>query len=150
VSLALPRRYAIDTNLYIDAIRTESGKIALGQFYWAFTPWVHLCSVVAHELLAGVRGSPATKLDESLLAPFERRGRVFAPSASAWKEAGRVLGELVVPSAWKSVSRSFVNDVLLSMACRETGTVLVTSNARDFARIAKVRAFDFVTDWPRR
>jgi hypothetical protein len=26
--------------------------------------------------------------------------------------------------------------------------VLVTSNARDFARIAEVRPFDFVAPWP--
>lgn len=150
MSLALPRRYAIDTNLYIDALRTEDGKIALGQFYWGFTPWVHLCSVVAHELLAGVRGPDSKALEESLIAPFERRDRVFTPTESAWKEAGRVLADLVAPAAWKSLSRSFVNDALLAMACRETGTVLITNNARDFERIAKVRSFEFVAEWPRR
>jgi hypothetical protein len=40
------------------------------------------------------------------------------------------------------VSRSFVNDILLAMSCREAGVVLVTENVRDFARIAEVRAFD--------
>jgi len=54
----------------------------------------------------------------------------------------------VAPAQWRSVSRSFVNDVLLAMSCREAGAVLVTANMRDFARIAAVRRFEFVAPWP--
>ena len=143
-----PRRYAIDTHLYIDALRTEAGKTALITFQSAFAPFIALSSVVAQELLAGVRRSASTRLDANLIAPFERRGRVFVPSHSAWKEAGRVLGELIGPAGWRTVTRSFVNDVLLATSCREAGFVLVTGNAADFARIAQVRSFDFVAPWP--
>jgi predicted nucleic acid-binding protein len=142
------RRYAIDTHLYIDAVRTSAGKDALNAFIVAQTPFLHLCSVVAHELLAGARGKAAARVDAGLLAPLERRGRVFAPNYTAWKESGAVLADLVGPSAWRSVKRSFVNDVLLAMACREAGVVLVTANTADFARIASVRAFEFVAPWP--
>ncbi|MGH7616856.1 MAG: PIN domain-containing protein [Gemmatimonadaceae bacterium] len=142
------RRYAIDTHLYIDALRTENGKDALNAFHSAFTPFIHLCSVVAHELRAGARGDAAARVDAGLIAPFERRGRVFTPSHAAWKDAGAVLAQLVAPSAWRSVTRSFVNDVLLAMACRECGVVLITDNTRDFERIARARRFDFVPAWP--
>lgn len=138
------RRYAIDTNLYIDALRTEDGKAALNAFHDAFTPFIYMCGVVVQELRAGARGAALARIDAGMIAPFERRGRVFAPSYAAWKEAGSVLGQLVAPAQWRSVSRSFVNDVLLAMACRETGTVLVTSNTSDFERIGRVRAFDFI------
>jgi predicted nucleic acid-binding protein len=37
---------------------------------------------------------------------------------------------------WGNVARSFTNDVLLAMSCREAGIVLVTSNLADFTRIA--------------
>jgi predicted nucleic acid-binding protein len=138
----------IDTNLYVDAFRSEAGKAALTAFQGMFAPFIHLSAVVAHELRAGVRGESAATLEASVIAPFERRGRVVTPSYAVWKEAGRVLAELVAPSDWRSVTRSFVNDVLLSMSCREAGMVLVTGNLRDFERIAAVREFDFVPPWP--
>lgn len=142
------RRYVVDTNLYIDALRTEAGKLGLGAFFSAHAPFVHLSAVVAHELRAGVRGRAASRLETSIVDPFERRGRLVTPSYAAWKEAGRVLAELIGPTAWRQVSRSFVNDVLLAMSCRESGVVLVTSNLADFARIAAVRPFDYVAPWP--
>jgi predicted nucleic acid-binding protein len=145
---ARQRRYTVDTNLYVDALRTEHGKTALSAFHAAYAPFEHLSAVVAQELRAGVRGAAAAKLEEAILAPFERRGRLVTPSYDAWKETGRVLGELVSPNGWSSVTRSFVNDVLLAMSCRESGIVLVTKNVADCARIAAVRPFDFVPPWP--
>jgi predicted nucleic acid-binding protein len=142
------RRYTVDTNLYIDAMRTVEGNAALIAFHAAFAPFEHLSAVVVQELHAGVRGRAATKLDATIVAPFERRGRLVTPSYEAWKESGRVLAELVGSTDWRSVSRSFVNDVLLAMSCRESGLVLVTKNVRDFARIAARRRFDYVEPWP--
>ena len=142
------RPHVLDTHLYIEAIRSEKGKVALGEFHQAFAPYLHLSAVVAQELRAGVSGADGARLESGLFAAYERRGRLIAPSYSAWKESGRVLGELVAPAARRSVTRSFVNDVLLAMSCREAGAVLVTANWADFARIAKVRPFDFVAPWP--
>ena len=138
----------MDTSLYIDALRTEQGRRDLAVFHAAFAPFEQLSTVVAHELRAGVRGRPAARLEHTIISPFEQRGRVTTPSYSAWKEAGRVMSELVGPAGWRSVPRSFVNDVLLAMSCRESGFVLVTANVRDFKRIAAVRSFDFVPPWP--
>ena len=148
IALARERRYAVDTNLYIDALRTEEGKTALSAFHAAYAPFEQLSAIVAQELRAGVRGAAARKLEDAILAPFERRGRLVTPTYDAWKETGRVLAELIPPTGWASVSRSFVNDVLLAMSCRESGIVLVTKNIADFTRIAAVRAFDFVPPWP--
>ena len=142
------RRYTVDTSLYIDALRTDDGRAALQAFHAAYAPFERLSAVVVHELRAGVRGRAATVLEDAVVAPFERRGRVLAPSFAAWKEAGRVLSELIAPTEWRGVTRSFVNDALLAMSCRESGIVLVTKNVRDFARIAAVRPFDFVPPWP--
>jgi predicted nucleic acid-binding protein len=143
------RPYVVDTNLYIDALRTDDGRAGLGAFLTAFTPVVHLSAVVVQELRAGVRGKAAVRLETAIVAPFERRERLITPSYGAWKEAGRVLSELVPPEGWASVTRSFVNDVLLAMSCRESGAVLVTRNVADCERIAKVRRFDFVPPWPK-
>lgn len=142
------RRYAVDTNLYIDAMRTPEANAALCAFHEAYAPFEHLSAVVVQELRAGVRGQAATRLESVIVAPFERRGRVFTPSYAAWKESGRVLAELVGGADWRSVTRSFVNDVLLAMSCREAGVVLVTTNLRDCSRIKAVRSFDYVAPWP--
>ena len=46
------------------------------------------------------------------------------------------------------VSKSFANDVLLALSCREAGYVLVTGNDRDFHRIRRYVPFDYVKGWP--
>ncbi len=46
-------KYVLDTNIYIRATRDWQFKEELKQFLAANTPWIHLHSVVAHELLAG-------------------------------------------------------------------------------------------------
>lgn len=146
--MARGRRFAIDTNVYIDALRTEPARSSLIAFLATFAPFVWLSAVVAQELRAGVRGHAATALEGAIIAPFERRGRLVTPTYSAWIDSGRVLAHLVGPSDWKTLPRSFVNDVLLALSCRESGVVLVTNNVRDFARIAAVRPFDFAAPWP--
>ena len=148
MAAARERRYTVDTNLYIDAMRSAEDNAALVAFHAAYAPFEHLSAVVVQELRAGVRGKAAARLEAAIVAPFERRGRLVTPSYAAWKESGRVLAELVAPTTWSSVSRSFVNDVLLAMSCRESGMVLVTNNLRDCLRIAAVRAFDFEAPWP--
>ena len=137
-------RYAIDTNVYIDALRETRSRDWLDRFHVSNTPFLHLSSVVAHELRAGARDASArTSIDRDLLTPYERRRRVFTPSYAAWKEAAAVLAELAGGS-WRGVGRSIVNDALLAMSCRESGVVLVTHNVRDFTRIAEIQPFDFV------
>jgi len=142
------RRYFVDTNLYIDALRNERDRLALGAFLATYSPFIYLSAVVVQELRAGVRGRAAVRLEAAIVAPFERRDRLVTPSCAAWKETGRVLSELVGPKAWPAVTRSFVNDVLLAMSCREAGVVLVTRNVVDCARIASARPFEFVGPWP--
>lgn len=149
--MAVQRRYALDTNVFIRATRDSAWLEHLERFHAAFAPFEVLSAVVAQELMAGVRGEAARVLERSLLLPFERRGRVIVPTYAAWKGAGEVLSALVAAHKvrWHELSRSFVNDVLVAMSCREAGVVLVTENHRDFARIAEVRKFDFVAPWPK-
>lgn len=144
------RKYALDTNIFIHAARDASWQEELVRFHATFAPFEVLAAVVAQELLAGARDNAAKVIQRSVLEPFERRGRLIVPSYSAWKETGTVLATLLSrgKTQWRDVSRSFVNDVLLAMSCREAGVVLVTENVRDFARIAEVRPFDFMAPWP--
>jgi len=151
VSARAGRKYALDTSCFIEGFRTPEGVRELQQFHRLFAPFEYLSVVVAQELRAGVR-SPADRrrLERHVLAPFERTGRLLTPSTQAWHDSGDLLADLVRREGIElsRVSKSFGNDVLLALSCRESGVVLVTANTRDFARIARLAAFDFVAPWP--
>lgn len=145
------RRYAIDTNLFIQAYRSEPHREALEGFLRAFAPFCVLPAIVAQELLAGVPTEAEERLlEKQLIARFARRGRLLAPSAESWLASGRVLRALarVERMELAKVSKAFGNDVLLALTCREHGVWLVTENTRDFARIRRHLRFNFVGPWP--
>jgi predicted nucleic acid-binding protein len=144
-------RYVIDTNLYVAADRDLASAEELERFVTAQLPFIHFHAVVAQELLAGAIDQKRERLlEESLIQPFERRGRVLVPSFAAWKSAGRILSQLVTrklmsPGGFK---RSFLNDCVLAASCREVGATLVTLNREDFELIRKVLRFEFTEPWP--
>lgn len=140
----MPPKYALDSNLFIDAFRDRDAEAQLVDFHYRFAPAEYLSAIVALELRAGARSlSSAATLEREVLGPFERRGRVFAPSYSTWVATGAALARL-----GGTTTRSLYNDVLLAASCREHGVTLVTRNVRDFARIRGALRFDFVEAWP--
>lgn len=144
------RKYALDTNLRVRAFRSDEGYEQARRFHAIFSPFLYLSAIVVQELRAGARTTELGALSTLVFAPFERRGRVFTPSYDAWKRAGATSAALAEEEVLelRSVSRGFVNDVMLAASCREAGIVLVTANVRDFTRIARVAPFDFVAPWP--
>jgi predicted nucleic acid-binding protein len=145
------RNYVLDTQLFIDAFRDPIANEVLQRFHGAFAPFEYLSVVVAQELRAGVkRERDRRALERNVLSVFERSGRTFAPSASAWHRSGDLLSDMARKERLEigRVSKSFANDVLLALSCRETGCVLVTRNERDFQRIRRHVAFDYVRPWP--
>jgi predicted nucleic acid-binding protein len=143
--------YVIDTNVYVSADRDLAWAEELERFSTAYLPFIHFHAVVAQELLAGAIDQRRDKLvEESLLLPFERRGRVLVPSFAAWKGAGRILSQLVQrklmsPGGYK---RSFLNDCVLAASCREVGATLITLNREGFELIRQVLPFEFSEPWP--
>jgi predicted nucleic acid-binding protein len=144
------RKYTLDTQLFIRAFRDPDANAALQTFHTVFAPFEYLTAVVVQELRAGVTPKQAARLEKHVFTPFERRARVLTPSYGAWKQAGAVLAQLADAEELqlRTVSRGFVNDVLLAVTCREAGVTLVTENVRDFARIARGLKFEFVGPWP--
>jgi predicted nucleic acid-binding protein len=145
------RRYVLDTNLYIEATRSDDGADELKRFYARYLPRVYLHSVVAQELLAGAVTPSlerATKAD--LIEPFEAVGRLLTPSHRAWKRAGEIVARLVrrkqiSPGGFR---RSFLNDCLIAASVREHGFVLVTRNTSDFDLIRSIEPVEVVPPWP--
>ena len=144
------RKFTLDTNIFIRAFRHPRTNADLQLFHHAFAPFELLSAVVAQELRAGACPAQVVALEKNLLHPFERRGRVFTPSYAAWTATGEVLASLIARErmTWSAIHRSFVNDVLLAMSCREAGITLITDNLKDFERIAREREFAFAPPWP--
>ena len=145
------RKYALDSNCYIDAAREPDAHAALEAFTAREAPRLYLSSVVAAELRAGARSSRDRKhLDEQVLAPYFRRGRILTPSSAGWDALGLTLSRLRSEGSLDlaTMPRGFVFDVLIAFSCREAGVVLITRNARDMERIRSVFRFEFVAPYP--
>jgi len=145
------RKYVLDTQLFINGFRDPAANDVLQRFHRAFAPFEHLSVVVAQELRAGVKRDRDRKaLERHVFSVFERAGRTFAPSANAWHRSGNLLSDMARKDGLEvgRLSKSFANDVLLALSCREAGYVLVTDNERDFQRIRRYMPFDFVKPWP--
>jgi predicted nucleic acid-binding protein len=145
------KKYVLDTNIFIQADRDRAFAEQLLAFYAAWLPATYLHAVVVQELLMGAVDARRRKsVYEGYIAPFERRERIITPSYGTWQRSGGVLGVLVDRRRLSpgGFSRSFLNDVLLALSCREAGAILVTANERDFALISSVERIEFTAPWP--
>jgi len=123
--------YTLDTNVFVDALRQPAELVHLKEFLGWALPNTALSSVVASELLAGARTEASRRLVEGeLLGAFDRRGRIIAPSPSAWAKTGLVLGR----SGGGAVGALWQNDLLLAHMARELGWCVITRD-KDFGRI---------------
>jgi predicted nucleic acid-binding protein len=146
-----PRKYVLDTQLFINAFRDPIANERLQQFHRVFSPFEYLSVIVAQELRAGVKRSQDRKaLERNVLKIFARAGRMITPSAIAWHRSGDLLAEMARQEGLEitRVSKAFANDILLALSCRESGCVLVTENERDFQRLRRLLEFEFTAPWP--
>ena len=143
-------RFAIDTNVYIGALRNREKLLELKGFLRRAGLRVLVAGVVALELRAGARTDAQVSALEALLDAYTRRARVFGLSFEALWQAGRVLGSLAGRgSRSQAFPRHLTNDAIVAASCREAGVVLITNNTRDFTAVQRqLRGFRFVEPWP--
>ena len=140
------RKYIIDTDLYIELLRTGKHHDIIAEIYSNETPNIYFSSVVALELLSGVISEEGKKNVETIIRPFEKVGRVVTPAYIAWKESGETLAELRIKRPdLKTKLSQMVNDVLIAMSARSIGATVVTLNSLDFEAIKSVRNFSYIT-----
>lgn len=144
-------KYALDTNIFIDALRDTRAEAALLSFLERALPFTFMSAVVMQELTAGARTrEQARELERSVFRPFERRGRVFAPATAAFVKSGRLLASLALQEGWEALYQnpSLQNDALLASSCRERGITLIT-NDTDFDRFVPfLTGWRHVAPWP--
>ena len=137
--------YALDTNVYVSALRERDRLVQLKRFLIRTGNRVRVNAVVALELRAGVRTLAQEQAIADLVAAHAKRERVIVPSFDAWLQGGRVLASLAAQEGVELArAGSLVNDVLIATTCREHGVRLLTDDARDFTMIQRhVRGFRF-------
>ena len=131
-----------DSSVYIAALR-QGGDASLPLQRWADKSPVWLSSVVLEELYAGV--SPGDRrIVEKLERDFERVSRVLVPNLSDWVSTGKILARLAQKYGYERIGRArLTNDALIAMSAARTGTIILTSNPRDFARLAEFHVFSW-------
>jgi predicted nucleic acid-binding protein len=144
-------KYALDTNLFIDAFRDATAEAALLSFLDHALPLTFLSAVVMQELAAGARTrAQVRELYRSMFKPFVKRERVFAPTTTAFVQSGRLLAQVATREGWPAIHEnpSLLNDALLASSCRECGVTLITRDA-DFDRFRPfLGGWRHVAPWP--
>ena len=144
-------KYTLDTNIFIDGFRNDDAQAEVFAFLNRALPFTYLSAVVMQELAAGARTAEAMReLQQTLYEPFERRRRIFAPSATAFVDSGRALASVAAKEGWQLVddNPSLLNDALIAASCREQGITLITKD-HDFERIAPfLKGLRYVNPWP--
>jgi predicted nucleic acid-binding protein len=144
-------KYAFDTNVFIEAFRDPSAEAAMLTFLELALPFTFLSAVVMQELAAGARTTRQSRtLDHSVFAPFERRGRVFAPSPEAFVQSGQLLASVAAREGWEAIREkpSMLNDALIAASCRERGITLISRDS-DYRRFRPfLKKWTHVAPWP--
>jgi predicted nucleic acid-binding protein len=139
-------KYIIDSDLYIELLRTGRYHDIIADIYSRETPYVHFSSVVARELLSGVINEAGRKNVEALVSPFEKAGRIITPGHAAWKDAGDILSKLRAEKPHlRSKLSQLINDALIAMSARSIGATVITLNSPDFEAIKSIRKFSCIT-----
>jgi predicted nucleic acid-binding protein len=144
-------KYALDTNVFIEAARDPSAKAAMVAFLTNAIPFTFLSAVVMQELAVGARTTEQSRhLDETVFAQFTRCDRVFAPSRDAFLRSGRLLASVAAREGWPAEcdKPSLLNDALIAASCRERGITLITHDT-DYRRFRPFLAqWTTVAPWP--
>lgn len=91
------------------------------------------------ELRVGATMLPARRALDQLVRPYRAGGRLIAPDAEIFDQAGRTLQKL--REAGREVRRtSLVNDVLIALSARSIGATLLTADD-DYRAISSVVDF---------
>ncbi len=131
-----------DSSIYISALRRkDDGALALRRLAADAPLW--LSAVVLEELYAGA-GDRERRVVERLGRDFDRAKRILLPNLSDWIQAGNVLARLAAKYGYEQIGRGrLTNDALIAMSAGRLGIQVITSNERDFGRLAEFREFQW-------
>lgn len=136
------RAALLDSSVYITGMRRGDEAVLALRRLSADTP-LWLSAVVLEELYAGARGRVRKSL-ERMEHEFDRMKRVLVPNLGDWTAAGRVLARLAAKYGYEKIGQGrLANDALIAMSAARMGIGVITTNERDFGKLAEFRAFQW-------
>jgi predicted nucleic acid-binding protein len=135
-------KYVLDTNVYLEAVRSEEHRKRFRTTFLPLLPATFLAAVVAYELAVDAADRRTRELVEDFVRPLERSGRIVTPAFEDWLDAARIVTAVSERDrSWQSKLPALLNDVLIALSARRIGATLLTYNAKDFRLIRRHRAF---------
>jgi len=136
-----------DSSLYIAALRRgDALRLLTGRRPREAPIW--LSAVVLEELYAGASALAFDRVKE-LEREFKEEDRILVPNADDWAQAGRVLARLAASYGYEEIGRGrLTNDALIAISAGRRGVVVITTNARDFGRLAEFHPFTWRLETP--
>jgi predicted nucleic acid-binding protein len=146
------RKFVLDTNVYINAMRDSEAGSELAAWQRRMAPCIYQHAVVISEILVGAKDEVTLeRWRRRWVLPAEQLRRVITPSYGCWLRAARMVTRLIAgkPVQPGHIRPGLFNDCLLAASSHEHGYTIVTHNAHDFALIARVdRGVTFVAPLP--
>jgi len=123
----------LDTSVYIAAIRGRN-PAALERLTGERA--VRMSAVVLQELYAGTAASSRAVVEE--LENSFAQENILVPDQSDWIAAGKMLAQVAAKHGHEKIGRSrLTNDALIASSASRAGIRVLTTNGRDFARLAE-------------
>ena len=135
-------KYLLDTNVYLEAVRSEDKRTQFRRTFFPLLPATFLSSVVAYELYVNAQNRPTRSLVGEFIRPMERTGRLVTPTFEDWVEASAVVEAIEEKErGWRSKLPALLNDILIALCARRIGATLLTYNKDDFQLIRRHKDF---------
>ena len=131
-------KYLLDTNVYLEAIRSEESRAQFRKTFYPLFPATYLSAVVSYELGVNAYNRRTVSLVQDFVRPMERTGRVVTPTFDDWTVASEVVTAIEARErSGRSKLPALLNDILIALSARRIGATLLTYNRDDFRLIRR-------------
>ena len=131
-------KYLFDTNVYLEAVRSEEARTQFRKTFYPLLPATYLSAVVSYELAVNAYNRRTQTLLQDFVRPMERTGRVITPAFNDWVTASAVVTAIEEnEKSWRSKLPALLNDILIALSARRIGATLLTYNREDFRLIRR-------------
>ena len=135
-------KYLLDTNVYIEACRSNERRSQFGKTFLPLLPFTFLSAIVTYELSVNAADQNTRELIADLVGRLDRVGRTVTPIFSDWIEASEIITRIAQSDkSWRSKLPQLQNDILIALSARRIGATVLTYNREDFLLIRRHKHF---------
>ncbi|TMA52377.1 MAG: hypothetical protein E6J75_16975, partial [Deltaproteobacteria bacterium] len=112
----LPLKYLLDTNVYLEAVRSSQQQARFRQTFFPLLPATYLSAVVAYEPGVDAGDRRTRGLVRDFVRPMVASKRVVAPAFEDWQQAAGIVTSIGERDrGWRSKLPTLVNNILIAL-----------------------------------